>query len=115
MQPAEITAEQLDQCLAALAHRMRRTIIDRLATSDARVTDLAADLTTGLNTVSKHVRILEDAGLIRRQVHGRDHMLSVEVHRLAAIRHWIDTATDGWTAKLTAIDAYLTYGKVEEE
>jgi len=68
----------LDDTLIALADDTRRSILKRLASGDARVTEVAAPFEISLNSVSKHIRILERAGLVRRRVAGRDHFLSLE-------------------------------------
>lgn len=56
-----MTPEHLNACLGALSHPTWRFILDRLAAGDANSSELAADLPIALNTVSKHVRVLEDA------------------------------------------------------
>jgi len=61
----------LDHVLTALADPTRRAILARLAASDARVTDVAAPFSISLNSVSKHIRILERADLVRRRKRGR--------------------------------------------
>jgi len=65
----------LDDTLIALADETRRDILKRLAAGDARVTEIAAPFAISLNSVSKHIRILERAGLVRRRITGRDHFL----------------------------------------
>ena len=61
----------LDDTLVALSDGTRRSILKRLAAGDARVTEIAAPFDISLNSVSKHVRLLERAGLVRRRVSGR--------------------------------------------
>jgi len=63
---------ELDDTLVALADETRREILKRLAVGDARVTEVAAPFDISLNSVSKHIRILERAGLVRRRIAGRD-------------------------------------------
>ena len=69
-------ASKLDNILGALADPTRRAILLRLSRGDARVTDLAAPFAISLNSVSKHIRILERARLIERRRVGREHVLS---------------------------------------
>src|SRR5437867_11525484 len=69
---------QLDTVFAALADPTRRAILARLAHGDARVTELAAPMPMSLNAVSKHLRVLEEAGLVRRTVAGREHRLALD-------------------------------------
>ena len=69
-------ASKLDNILGAMADPTRRAILLRLSRGDARVTDLAAPFAISLNSVSKHIRILERARLIERRRMGREHVLS---------------------------------------
>src|SRR4029077_9000876 len=68
----------LDDTLIALADDTRRSILKRLAAGEARVTEVAAPFGISLNSVSKHIRLRERAGLVRRLVPGRDHFLPRE-------------------------------------
>ena len=70
-----ICMEQLDNVLAALSHPSRRAILDRLSQGPARVTEIAEPFDMSLNAVSKHLKILEAAGLVRRDVQGREHLI----------------------------------------
>ena len=69
-------ATRLDHTLGALADPTRRAILLRLTEGEARVTDLAAPFDISLNSVSKHIRILERARLVKRRRVGREHFLS---------------------------------------
>src|SRR5262249_17299445 len=73
----EYAETQLGLTYAAIADPTRRAILARLKRADARVTELAAPLAMSLNAVSKHIRVLERAGLVQREVQGRDHYLSL--------------------------------------
>ena len=97
----------LDDTLVALADETRRDILQRLAAGEARVTELAAPFDISLNSVSKHIRILERAGLVRRRVSGRDHFLSLEREPLDAIALWIQQQRVAWTARLDRLEAAL--------
>ena len=79
----EYRNQAMDNLLGAVADSTRRAILARLATGDARVTEVAAEFPISLNSVSKHVRMLERAGLVRRTVRGRDHVLSLDAAPLA--------------------------------
>ena len=105
---------QLDRCLMALSHATRRAIIDRLSAGETRVTDLAGELPIALNTVSKHIRTLEGAGLVRRRVEGRTHFLSLDRERLMAVRKWMEMATHEWSTRLAALEAHLDQQAVQE-
>ncbi|HWM88434.1 MAG TPA: metalloregulator ArsR/SmtB family transcription factor, partial [Kofleriaceae bacterium] len=81
----EPTQDRLDIVLAAIADPTRRAIIDQLARGPARVTDVAAPFAMSLNAVSKHVKVLEQAQLIRRTRHGREHTLELEPEPLREV------------------------------
>jgi DNA-binding transcriptional ArsR family regulator len=97
----------LDDTFAALAHPIRRAVIERLRGSDQRVTDLAPAFDVSLAAVSKHIRVLDDAGLINRTVKGREHHLSLDPRPLAAASAWIDTYQAYWEERLDALDRLL--------
>ena len=97
----------LDDTLVALADDTRRQILKRLATGDARVTEIAAPFDISLNSVSKHIRILERAGLVRRRVAGRDHFLSLDPEPLDAAAAWMLRERLAWTHLLDKLEAAL--------
>jgi len=98
---------RLDITYAALADGTRRTILERLREHDARVTDIAQGLPMSLNAVSKHIRVLEDAGLVRRQVRGREHVLSFDPTPLAEAESWIAHYRQFWDARADALVAHV--------
>src|SRR6478752_3059921 len=105
---APLAAEpDLDRVLSALADRTRRAILQRLSTGEARVTDLAAPFAMSLNAVSKHIRMLERARLVRRRRAGREHVLSFNPQPLADAAAWIESQRALWTARLEALDTFL--------
>lgn len=97
----------LDDTLVALADETRRDILQRLAQGEARVTEIAAPFDISLNSVSKHIRILERAGLVRRRISGREHFLSIEREPLDEIATWIQQQRVAWTARLDRLEAAL--------
>lgn len=99
--------EHLNDCLGALSHPTRRMILDRLAVGEANISELAEGLPISLNTVSKHVRILEAAQLVEREVRGRDHVLSLRPEQLGALRYWVMTATTQWASRLADLERHL--------
>lgn len=98
---------QLDRTLTALADPTRRAILQRLSRGEARVTDVARPFAMSLNAVSKHVRVLERARLVRRRRAGREHLLSLDPAPLDEAAAWIDAQRAAWTARLDALDALL--------
>lgn len=97
----------MDAVLGAVADSTRRAILARLAAADARVTEVAADFPISLNSVSKHIRMLERAGLVRRTVHGRDHVLSLEAAPLAEAAEWIAFYRRFWDERLEALEKFV--------
>jgi DNA-binding transcriptional ArsR family regulator len=97
----------LDDTLLALADPTRRAILEHLSRGEARVTDLAEPFSISLNSVSKHIRVLERAGLVRRDVRGREHVLSFNAQPLDSAAEWIDRHRALWRGRLRALDALL--------
>ena len=97
----------LDDTLVALADETRRSILKRLAAGEARVTEVAAPFDISLNSVSKHIRILERAGLVRRRVAGRDHFLTLDAAPLDAATAWMQQQRAAWTHRLDKLEAAL--------
>ena len=97
----------LDDILIALADPTRRAILELLSRGDARVTDVAAPFQISLNSVSKHIRLLERAELVRRQVRGRDHVLSFNLQPLDSAAEWMESHRALWIGRLRALDALL--------
>lgn len=98
-------SHELDRTLAALADPTRRAILERLSRGEARVTDLARPFGISLNSVSKHIRFLERAGLVRRRRAGREHRLALDHAPLEAAAAWI--ARQSWSAELDDFAALL--------
>jgi len=107
----EYKADSLDGVFNALCDPTRRAILARLTGSDARVTEIAADFPISLNSISKHIRMLERAGLLRRSVVGRDHVLSLNAGPLAEAQAWIEKYRRFWEGRLAALDAFVTSRK----
>jgi len=97
----------LDDTLIALADETRRSILQRLSAGEARVTEVAEPFDISLNSVSKHIRILERAGLVRRHVSGRDHYLSLDPKSLNDVTEWMVKSRDFWSGRLDALEAAL--------
>ena len=100
-------AAKLDCILGALADPTRRAILLRLARGEARVTDLAAPFEISLNSVSKHIRILERARLVERRRIGREHVLSRNVRTLNQAAAWIETLQAKWHSRIDRLEKAL--------
>lgn len=97
----------LNETLSALADPTRRAILARLAQGEARVTDVARPFPISLNSVSKHIRMLERAKLIRRRVEGREHFLTLTPGPLDEASAWIDEQRRLWTWRLGELDRIM--------
>lgn len=107
----EYNSSELDQVFNALCDPTRRAILARLMDTDARVTDVASEFPISLNSVSKHIRMLERAGLLRRSIVGRDHVLSLNAEPLAQAQVWIEAYRRFWEGRLAALEHYVTNKK----
>lgn len=97
----------LDRTLIALADPTRRAILARLRGGEVRVTDLAAPFALSLNAVSKHVRMLERAQLVRRRRQWREHWLSANPEPLVGLSEWLDRQREFWSERLDKLDSAL--------
>jgi DNA-binding transcriptional ArsR family regulator len=97
----------LDDTLVALADGTRRSILKRLAAGEARVTEVAAPFDISLNSVSKHIRLLQRAGLVRRRISGREHFLSLEPGPFDELTQWMLKTREFWSSRLDALEAAL--------
>ena len=107
----EYQSNQLDGVFNALCDPTRRAILSRLTDTDARVTDIAADFPISLNSISKHIRMLERAGLVTRSVQGREHMLSLNAGPLADASEWLEHYRRFWEERLAALEKFVTSRK----
>ena len=96
----------LDSTMLALAAPTRRAILQRLSHGEARVTDIARPFPMSLNGVSKHIRVLERAGLVHRRRAGKEHLLSLDARPLDDAAEWIESHR-AWTSRLDALDQLL--------
>jgi uncharacterized protein YndB with AHSA1/START domain len=103
MYPASLDA-RLDRTLVALADPTRRAILERLSAGEARVTDVAEPFAISLNSVSKHIRMLERAELVRRRISGKEHLISFNRGPLDEAARWIEQHRVAWTTSLHALD-----------
>jgi DNA-binding transcriptional ArsR family regulator len=100
-------SDTLDRTYAALADPTRRTLLIALRSGDARISDLASPLPMSFAAVSRHVSVLEAAGLIHREVRGREHWLSVRPEGLHSAEQWIREQSEFWATRADALAARL--------
>jgi len=98
---------QLDEVFGALSDPTRRAILARLSKGDALVTELAAPFEISLAAVSKHVRVLERAGLVHRTVMGREHRCALSPRPLRAAANWVEHYRAFWETRLDALEQFI--------
>jgi DNA-binding transcriptional ArsR family regulator len=101
------SSRSLDRTFAALADPTRRKILAHLARGDRRVTDLAQPHDMSLPAVSKHLRVLENAGLLRRRRYGRVHEMRLNAEPLKKAAQWVADYRKFWEGSLDRLAAYL--------
>jgi DNA-binding transcriptional ArsR family regulator len=101
----------LDRTYAALADPTRRALLVALRDGEARITDLAAPLPMTFAGVSRHVGVLETAGLVKREVRGREHWLSLRPETLTVAERWIGEQTSFWARRAQALVQRLEHGQ----
>jgi DNA-binding transcriptional ArsR family regulator len=99
--------DPLDRVYRALAHPTRRRMMELLRLESMRVTELAAPFDVSLEAASKHIRMLEAAGLVSRSIHGRDHVLTLDAEPLLPAAEWIERYRSFWEERLRALESYL--------
>jgi DNA-binding transcriptional ArsR family regulator len=98
---------EMDAVFHALAHGARRDMLGRLAGGELTVGQLAGPLAMSLAAASKHVRVLENAGLVHRTVDGRRHVCRLSPAPLASASEWLAHYERYWSESLDALDALL--------
>lgn len=100
------TAE-LDRIFGALADPTRREILRRLGARSATINEIAEPFSISLNAISKHVMVLERAGLVRREVKGREHYCWIEPRPLREAEEWLEHYREFWEQRLDALEVYV--------
>jgi DNA-binding transcriptional ArsR family regulator len=103
-----IDEDRLDETFAALANSTRRAILARLAEGAATVNELAAPFELTLPAVSKHIKVLERAGLVRRGQRAQYRPCALDAARLAEVSTWAEQYRPVWEARFDRMDHYLT-------
>ncbi len=97
----------IDAVFAAVADPTRRAILATLASGERTISELAEPFDMSFYAVSKHVRVLERAGLLRREIHGREHRCRLEAQPLAAAAKWLDHYREFWDERLEALERHV--------
>ncbi len=91
----------------ALAHPLRRDIVERLSSGAATVGEATHDLRVSKPTISRHLKLLEDAGVVSRVVEGRTHRLTLRPEALAEAEDWIERQRERWERLFDVVGEYL--------
>jgi len=104
----------LDLAFSALSHPIRRGIIARLASGEATVAELAKPYKVSAPAITKHLHILEDAGLVSRRKEGREHHCRLEAARMEPAERWIEFQRRFWNDSLDALERFLKESQEEK-
>ena len=99
--------DHLSDILTAISHPTRRAIIGQLANGPARFLDVAKPFDTALNAVTKHLKLLERAGLIERRKQGREVFISLRAEPLREVAGWVNDYERFWSERLDQFQRYL--------
>jgi len=102
-----------NDAFTALAHPLRRRIVERLSGGVATVGEATSDLGVSKPTISRHLKMLEEAGVVTRVIDGRTHRLALRVDTLAAAEEWIEAQRSRWEALFDVVGQYLAERKDE--
>ena len=101
----------LDSVMSAISDPTRRAILSRLARGPARVTEVAGRFPMSLPAVSKHVKVLERAGLVRRARKGREHILELRAAPLREVARWASHYERFWSGRLDRLETFFATHK----
>jgi len=107
--------DPLTNVLTAISHPTRRAIIGQLANGPARFLDIAKPHHTALNAVTKHLKMLERAGLIEREKHGREVLISFRGEPLREVAGWVHEYEPFWNERLDQFQQYFRDKKKKEK
>ncbi len=102
-----VKSRRLDSVFGALAHPTRRAILNRLARGEASVGELGAPFKVSPPAISKHLRVLEEAGLVRRRLDGRVHRLHLVAEPMRGAAGWIAEYARFWSRQFDALAKFL--------
>ena len=103
----ELQTPHLDSVFHALGDATRRQMLRELASGERTVSQLAEPFAISLAAASKHIKVLENAGMIRRQVRGRTHLCRLEPGPLASAYEWLSFYEGFWTGRLDVLERLL--------
>lgn len=98
---------ELDRVFSALADPTRRAILQALSRRPATINEIAQPFPVSLNAISKHVMVLERAGLVRREILGREHHCRIDTHPLRDANAWLEHYREFWEQRMDALQVYV--------
>ena len=98
---------ELDRSFLALSHPVRRAIVERLGAGPTTVGEASGGLGVSKPAVTKHLKVLEDAGVVSRTIAGRTHVLRLEPRGLREASDWLELHRSLWERKFDAVEQYL--------
>lgn len=105
---------KLSRLLKAVSDSTRRALLTELCQQGAsRVTDLATHYAVSLNAISKHIKVLESAGLVTRRMRGRTHWIEADLRQVELISAWLNSLQSIWALRLDKLDEILNQGEQE--
>jgi DNA-binding transcriptional ArsR family regulator len=104
---ATLSMDQLSDVLTAISHPSRRAIIGQLAAGPARFTDIAKPFDLSLNAITKHLKLLERAGLISREKQGREVLISFRPEPLRLVSGWVHEYERFWSERLDPFEGFF--------
>ncbi|HLN03238.1 MAG TPA: metalloregulator ArsR/SmtB family transcription factor [Bryobacteraceae bacterium] len=111
----EYDSVALDRIFAAVADPTRRAILAGLARKPATITEIAAPFPVSLNAISKHILVLERAGLIERQIEGREHRCRLNPAPLRHASAWLEHYRKFWDVRLDALEQHILSKRKKKE
>ena len=103
----EYRSRELDRVFSALSDPTRRAILRKLSLHSATVNEIAEPFAVSLNAISKHIMVLERAGLLRREIKGREHHCRIKTDPLRDANHWLEQYREFWERRMDALESYV--------
>jgi DNA-binding transcriptional ArsR family regulator len=110
-----VSMDQLSDILTAISHPSRRAIIGQLAAGPARFTDIAKPFDLSLNAITKHLKLLERAGLISRAKQGREVLISFRPEPLRLVSGWVHEYERFWSERLDQFEEHFKEKRKRKE
>ena len=103
----ECCSTELDRVFSAIADPTRRAILRKLSLRPATINEIAEPFPVSLNAISKHLMVLERAGLLHREIRGREHHIRINSDPLRDANHWLEQYREFWERRMDALETYV--------